>query len=107
VFWLVWIALGVGGTAVVASVAFVVVRGLALWRQLKATAAAASAELERLAASAEQVAARAERLGEGAPRLSERLERLRRTQARLGILLAAWGDVRSSVERITAVVPRK
>jgi hypothetical protein len=107
VLWLVWIALGVGLAAVAGALAFAVVRGLRLWRQLRATGAALAQELERLAAAGEQIAARAERLGGDTPRLAARLERLSESRARLAILLSAVQGVRASVGRLTTLAPRK
>lgn len=90
---------------VVPTTAFVVVRGVGLWRQLKHTGAALGAELS----SFEQRSARAERLLAEADRSSGELElaleRLRVSRARLQVLLAALDRAQSRVHWLRAFVP--
>jgi hypothetical protein len=45
--------------------------------------------------------------GERAARLDEALERLQRSRTRAAVLAAAFGEVRESVARVSAVVPKK
>jgi hypothetical protein len=84
-----------GLAAAVAALAFLVVRGVALWRQAKRTGSALTSEL----AAFEERSARTERLLEDAGRASRdlelALERLRLSRARLEVL-------RASLERSAA-----
>ena len=99
-------ALIVSVGAVAASLAFVIVRTLALFRGFRAAGEAIATAADELSAAAERMGERASTAGDTA-RLAESLERLRASRARLRALLAAWSDSREAVGRITAVVPRK
>jgi len=86
----------VGLTASVLATAFVVVRGIRLWRHAKSTGGMLSDEL----ASFEERSARAERLLAEADRSNQDLEaalgRLRASRARLDVLL---GSVQAAQQR--------
>jgi hypothetical protein len=89
------------------SMAFAVVRGLALWRQFKASAGDLSAALERLTDRTEAVAERAERLGSATDGLDASLSRLGRSRARLGVLQHAWSEATSGIGTARSYVPRE
>jgi hypothetical protein len=74
--------------------------GRAFSRALATATGRIDAELQRLEASG----GRAGRVGED---LERSLSRLSASQARLGVLLAAVGDVRASLTTVTSFVPRK
>ena len=90
--------------AVGASTTFLVVRGLALWRDLRAFTG-------RLARDMEQLSASVERLGAKDPPDFERLEtalaRLQSSQQRLTILTNALDRVRAQWAGLAAVYPKK
>ena len=92
--------------AVVGGVAVLVVRTRELLRGFRSFSRSLNVALARVEESSR-------RLGEGpasgdsGERLSASLDRLASSRARLGVLLAALGDVRASVTRLTAVAPRK
>jgi hypothetical protein len=90
---------------VVAATAFVVVRALGLWRRLKRTGGAFTAELSLF----EERAARTEHLLSEADRsnreLEVALERLRRSRARLQVLLDALERAQGRVRWLRVFVP--
>jgi hypothetical protein len=90
---------------VLAAIVFVVVRGIGLWRQVKRTGGALSAELS----SFEERSARAERLLAEADRSSRELnlalERLRTSRARLQVLVDALDRAQRRVHWLRAFVP--
>ena len=105
--WWLWAGLAVLLLGLFGGLALVVVRGLALWGQLKRTGRTLTDALERLARDADQIAVKAEAAGGGSARLAEALGRLARSRARLSVLLAALKDARAALGRFTAVYPRK
>ncbi len=102
-----WLSFGLSALAVAGATAFAAVRGLAAYRSAKRlvreTAETVSG-LERSAADIEtRVAGGAARSDE----LARALARLRTSRAQLGVLLGALAEVRDSLGRVTAFVPRK
>jgi len=95
----------VGLTASVLATAFVVVRGIRLWRNAKTTGGMFSAELE----SFEERSARAERLLAEADRSSQDLEaalgRLRASRARLDVLLGSVHAAQRRTRWLRAFLP--
>jgi hypothetical protein len=90
---------------VVAATAFVVVRGVGLWRQLKRTGGAFTAELglfEERAARAERLLAEADR---SSRELQVALERLRASQARLQVLLEALDRAQGRLRWLRVFIP--
>jgi hypothetical protein len=94
-----------GLALVVAATAFVVVRGVGLWRQLKRTGGAFTAELSLF----DERAARTERLLAEADRssreLENALERLRLSRARLQVLLDALERAQERVRWLRVFLP--
>ena len=95
----------VGLTASVLATAFVVVRGVRLWRRAKTTGGIFSAEL----ASFEERSARAERLLAEADRSNQDLEaaltRLRASRARLDVLLGSVHATQRRTRWLRAFLP--
>jgi hypothetical protein len=104
---LVWLSLAIAAVAVVASAAFVVVRGLGAYRQLKRTARALSWGLERVATGAAAAEQKAAALADGTERLETALTRLSASRSRLDVLLRAWSDVSSTWGAARSYVPRE
>ena len=102
-----WLSLAVAVVVIVASVLYSTRKGLEAFRGFKRLGNAVSSELERI----EQVSVQIERhlalASESGSRLEAKLGQLRRSQARLNVLRSAIDEVRASVERVTAVYPRK
>ena len=94
-----------GLALVAAATAFVVVRGLGLWRQLRRTGGALTAEVSLF----DERAARTERLLAEADRsnreLQAALERLRLSRARLQVLLDALERARARVRWLRLFLP--
>ena len=87
--------------------ALAVVRGLALWRDVRALKRALGDGLERLADSAEQIERHVTAGAEGSEAVGEALGRLAESQRRLSILVAASRDAQDALGRLTALYPRK
>jgi hypothetical protein len=93
--------------AVVAGIAFAVVRTRELLRGFRSFGRALGVATAKLEESSRRLAEGKPDAGDSAAKLAESLDRLSTSRARLGVLLAALGDVRSAVTRLTAVAPRK
>ena len=102
-----WLALAIAVVAVVGSVAFATLRGLALFRAFKKLMRELGESTDRIAGSAAGIERHLELAAESGSRLDASLGRLQGSRARLSVLTAAIADVRASVGRITAVLPRK
>jgi hypothetical protein len=103
----VWLALAVSLVAVVVAAIMTTRRGIAFYRDFMRLGTVASDELEsieRRAGDIEGHLAAATASGEA---LSVAGARLAESRARLNVLLAAFADVRASVSRVTAFLPRK
>jgi hypothetical protein len=103
-FW-VWLALAVSLAVALGAIAYVALRALALWRQVKATELELTSELERVSASAEALGARAEGLEGSVEKLEPSLARLATSRAQLQILLAAWGEATQPWRSARSYVP--
>jgi hypothetical protein len=100
-----WLSLLVSVAVVLAGAVFVALRALGLWRQVKATTGAVTAELERLAASAEAVGTRVEGLAGVTERLDASVSRLAVSRAKLNVLLRAWSEATEPYSRTRSYVP--
>jgi hypothetical protein len=92
--------------AVVAGIVFLVVRTRELLRGFRTFGRSLGVATAKLEESSRRLS-EAEPGTESGARLAESLDRLSVSRARLAVLLAALGDVRSAVTRLTAVAPRK
>jgi hypothetical protein len=103
----VWLALAVSLVAVAVALTMTTRRGIALYRDFKKLGTVMADELasiERRAGDIEGHIAAATASGEA---LSVAAARLADSRARLNVLLAAIADVRESVSRVRAFLPRK
>ncbi len=103
----VWAALAAGAGAVVASLAFVAVRGLRAWRDLRDGMRAIGVALDDVSVRVERFADRAEAVSAQAGRIGAAVEPLRVSRARLNVLLAAIDEARDTLSAPRALVPRK
>jgi chromosome segregation ATPase len=93
-----WLALAAWLVLTLAGVAFVVVRGLRLWRTAKRSASPLTAELEEISRKTEQIEMHLARAEESGGRLREATARLAGTRARLDVQLRAVREARATVE---------
>jgi hypothetical protein len=104
----VWlIALIFSALVVIAALVHLVRRGLQLYRAARDSGTALGDGVTRVSESAEQTALKAERVSEDSERMAAAVERLSRSRAQLDVLLTAIREVRDSLGRVTALVPRK
>jgi hypothetical protein len=101
----IWIALAVLVVGVAGGIAFVVVRGLALWRRMKAMGGAVTAEVDRISSVATEIQAQLDRASASSARLGEAGERLARSRARLDVQLAAVREARRAAGRLLWWLP--
>ena len=101
-FWLAVVMLAVG---LVAGIAFAVVRGLRLWRQLKRTGGSFTSEADRISATAASISDQLERASASAAELKAASERLERSRAALDVQLAAVHEARRAVKRAFWFLP--
>jgi len=97
----------IGLVAVLAATVFVVIRGLALWRQAKTTGGLLSAEaalFEERSARTERVLAENERASRD---LEAAVERLRVSRAQLKVLTDSMEDARRRVRWLRAFLPAR
>ena len=101
-----WVALAFFLASGVAGAVFVGLRAWRAWQAFVSLAAAGAAAGERLAAATEQLQARSEAAASRVEELNAAIARLRRTQARVSILLGAWGEVTSLLRAAQALSAR-
>ncbi len=99
-----WLALGFLVLATVASVVFVVRRGLETWRALKRLGRGAGHELDRIAVATGEIELHLQAAAVSGERLDASLARLAASRSRLNILTTALADARASLDRF---YPRK
>jgi hypothetical protein len=104
--WAIYGALIAGFLAVAGAAAFLGVRVLEAWRDLKRLRRQVARALERLAELTEATAVAAERAGDQT-QLTASLGRLRVTLARLAVIRAALDEATDAFGRVVAVYPRK
>jgi len=101
----VWIALALLSVGVVAGIVYAVVRGLALWRQIKRTGSSFSAESERIAETSVQMQVHLDRASASGARLAGATERLATSRARLEVQLQAVREARHTMRRLLWFLP--
>jgi hypothetical protein len=104
--WAVYGALIAGSAAILGAAAYLTVRVLQGWRQLKRTRRHLAKSLAALADSADHTGEIVERITDQRA-LEGSVARLRVTLRRFDVLRAAVGEVTDSLGRVTAVYPRK
>jgi tRNA threonylcarbamoyladenosine modification (KEOPS) complex Cgi121 subunit len=102
-----WLALAFAVVVTVASLVFVTLKALEAFRAFKSLGRNVGTGLERVSATTAQIERHLELAAESGSRLEESLARLRASRSQLNVLTSALSDVRASVGRVTAVVPRK
>ena len=100
-----WVALVVLVAGVVGGIAYVVVRGIALWRQFKRTGRAFSAESARIATASDEMQQHMERASASGERLAGAGARLSTSRARLEIQLQAIQEARNTMRRLLWFLP--
>ena len=101
-----WVALAFFLAAGISGLVLVGLRAWRAWQAFVSLAAAGDAAAERLAAATEQLQARSEAAATRIEELNAAVARLRRTQARVRILLGAWGEVTSLLGAARILSPR-
>jgi hypothetical protein len=103
--WTIYASLSIGGAAVVAAAAFLAVRALRGWRDLKRFRRHLGKELDRLADLGEATVQKLETASD-TQELDESLSRLKVTLARFAVLRASLDESLDAFRRLTAVFPR-
>ena len=101
-----WLSLAFLLAVTIASSILVTLRGLAAFREFKRLGRTLGEGLERIERSSAQIERHLERAAQSGSALDASLGRLRSSRERLAVLTAAVADVRASLGRLTAVVPR-
>jgi septal ring factor EnvC (AmiA/AmiB activator) len=104
---LIWLALALSLVAVIVAAVFTTLRGLELFRSFRALGSAVGPELARIERSSAEIEGHLQEADRSSQALAASLERLRRSRAELDVLLAAFADARSSLDRITGLWPAK
>ena len=102
---LIWLALALLVVAVLAGIGFVVLRGLALRRDVKRSRAAFNAELDRINAVSAQIERHLAAADAASGRLKDASERLATSRAQLEVQLGAIREARARVRRVFWFVP--
>ena len=102
-----WLALAVALVLTIASLIYVTLNALEAFRAFKAVSRNMAQRLDRVTATTAQIERHLELAAESGSKLEASLARLRTSRAQLNVLTSALADVRASVDRVTAFVPRK
>lgn len=102
-----WVSLALAALVAGAATVFATVRGLGAFRAAKRLARETGDAVSAIERSAGEIESRLGAGGGSSEELAAALARLRASRARLGVLLDALGDVRGSLSRVTAFMPRK
>ena len=100
-----WIALAVLLVGIVGGLAYVVWRGLALWRQVKRTNGAFGAEVARITDATAQIQVHLERASASGGLLGEATARLQASRATLDVQLQALREARHPLRRTLWFLP--
>jgi hypothetical protein len=103
----VWLALLLAVIVFVAGTTVTVVKTLRTWRGFRALTGAVGGRLDDILQKAADVERRLEAAGTTAERLDAAVARLKRSTTYGGVLAEALADVRASIGRVQASVPRK
>jgi hypothetical protein len=101
-----WLSLAFLIGVTIASSIFLTLRGLAAFRAFKQLGRSLGDGLEQIERSSAQIERHLERASRSGSALEASLTRLHGSRERLAVLTAALADVRASLGRLTAVVPR-
>ena len=100
-----WIALAVLLVGVLGGIAYAVLRGLSMWRQLKRVGRVFSAESERIAEVSERIETHMDRASASNVRLRDATARLAASRARLEVQLQAIREARHTMRRLLWFLP--
>jgi hypothetical protein len=100
-----WIALAVLVVGVVGGLAYAVLRGIALWRQVKRTGGSFNEEAARISERSAEIQVHLDRASAAQARLAEATGRLSLARARLDVLLQALREARHTVGRLLWFMP--
>jgi hypothetical protein len=100
-----WLAFAAFVLAIVAGTVVAVVRGVRLWRAVKAAGPRFSSELDRISTSAAEIQSHLDAAEASASRLGEVTEQLRVSRARLDVQLQALREARATLRRLVALLP--
>ena len=100
-----WIALAMLLLAVVGGIAYAVVRGIALWRQVKRTGGTLSAESARIADATADIQEHLDRASASGVSLGDAGERLAVSRAKLDVQLQALREARQTMRRLLWFLP--
>jgi hypothetical protein len=100
-----WIALAVLLVGVLGGIAYAVLRGLSMWRQVKRTGREFSAESARISDVSAQIQEHLDRSSASGVRLGESAERLATSRARLDVQLQAIREARHTMRRLLWFLP--
>ena len=100
-----WIALAVLLLAVVGGIAYAVVRGIALWRQVKRTGGTLGAESARVADATADIQEHLDRASASGASLGVAGERLAVSRAKLEVQLGAVREARQTMRRLLWFLP--
>jgi hypothetical protein len=102
-----WLALAVAVVLTTASLIYVTLNALEAFRAFKSLGRNVGTAVDRVTATTAQIERHLELAAESGTQLDASLARLRSSRAQLTVLTDALSDVRESVDRVTAFVPRK
>ena len=102
-----WLALAVAVVLTTASLIYVTLNALEAFRTFKSVGRNLNAGLDRVTATTAQIERHLELAAESGSQLEVSLARLRTSRAQLNVLTSAVAEVRESIDRVTAFVPRK
>jgi uncharacterized membrane protein YraQ (UPF0718 family) len=100
-----WIALAVLLVGVLGGLVYLVLRGLALWRQFKRTSRTFESEVARIERATIEIEAHLHRASASSARLREASERLASSRARLDVQLQAIREARHTMRRVLWFLP--
>ena len=100
-----WICLAVLLVGIVAGMAYAVIRGLALWRQIKRTGATFGAETARIAEVSAGIQEHLDRASASSALLGDATARLAVSRAKLDVQLHALQEARRTVRRVFWFLP--
>jgi hypothetical protein len=102
-----WLALAVAVVLTIASLIYVTLNALEAFRAFRTVRRNLTAGLDRVTATSAQIERHLELAAESGTQLEASLARLRSSRAQLNVLTSALSDVRDSVNRVTAFIPRR
>ena len=100
-----WIALAVLLVGVLGGIAYAVVRGLVLWRQLKRAKTSFSTEAARIAEATAEIQVQLDRASASSELLGNAAARLAASRAKLDVQLQAVREARQTMRRVLWFVP--